>query len=250
MRYFKLISGTNIVGVATQFDFVRFQTKHRIVLYCDLVQAQYLQYKDVLYHAEWLLPPSEGVDYHEADIEEIEENEYTILLQSLEINEQIEIETNAQNEIIETEEEIQEEVELTVAFVKKTKIAEMEKECQNYIINGIDVTLSDGKSHHFSLSIQDQLNIAALSAQLQSGVSFIPYHADGELCQYFTNEEMQQIVMCAIAHKTYHISYFNSLKNYISSLRSIEKISNIKYGVEIPEKYQSDVLKDIYKEML
>ena len=41
----------------------------------------------------------------------------------------------------------------------------------------------------------------------------------------------------------YHTTYFNSLKHYIESLDTIDAVANIQYGVEIPETYQSDVLK-------
>lgn len=216
-------------------------------MYCDIEQAQYILLNDTLYHADWQLPLNSNIDYQSVEIEEITENEYEILKETLETNAQIEIEEpeDIQNDTVE---EIQEEIELTAAFVKQSKIAEMSKECEKLITEGFDVELSDGKAHHFSMTIQDQLNIATLSVQIASGNDSIPYHADGELCQYYSNADMTAIVMSATAHKTYHTSYYNSLKNYIESLRSIDKISSIEYGIEIPEKYQSDVLKDIYKE--
>ena len=216
-------------------------------MYCDIEQAQYILLNDTLYHADWQLPLSSNIDYQSVEIEEITENEYEILKETLETNAQIEIEEpeDIQNDMVE---EIQEEIELTAAFVKQSKITEMSKECEKLITEGFDVELSDGKAHHFSMTIQDQLNIAALSVQIASGNDSIPYHADGELCKYYSNADMAAIVMSATAHKTYHTSYYNSLKNYIESLRSIDKISSIEYGIEIPEKYQSDVLKDIYKE--
>jgi hypothetical protein len=49
--------------------------------------------------------------------------------------------------------------------------------------------------------------------------------------------------------KLYNTSYFSDLKNYINSLRSISKIDSIEYGDEIPEKYQSEVYKDIKDKM-
>lgn len=47
--------------------------------------------------------------------------------------------------------------------------------------------------------------------------------------------------------KTYHVSYFNSLKSYIESLDIIDAISAITYSMEIPEEFQSDVLKVLLK---
>ena len=45
--------------------------------------------------------------------------------------------------------------------VKAKKIADMSEACRNAIIAGFDVLLSDGKPHHFSMTIEDQLNINA-----------------------------------------------------------------------------------------
>ena len=36
-----------------------------------------------------------------------------------------------------------------------------------------------------------------------------------------------------------------SLKNYINSLEDIETIGSVEYGMEIPEEYQSEVLKSL-----
>ena len=73
--------------------------------------------------------------------------------------------------------------------------------------------------------------------------SMIPYHADGEEVMFYSAEEIQEIIDTANAFKIYHTTYYNSLKNYINSLETIEEIAAIEYGVDIPEEYQSDVLK-------
>lgn len=127
--------------------------------------------------------------------------------------------------------------------VKANKAAEMSAACRSAIIAGFDVILSDGKDHHFSLTVEDQLNLNALFGLLAAGAEQVPYHADGETCVYFTAADMQTVVQEATAHKTYHESYFNSLKAYIASKRTAASVNAIEYGTEIPEQYQSDVLK-------
>ena len=127
--------------------------------------------------------------------------------------------------------------------IKANKTAEMSAACRAAIVAGFDVTLSDGKDHHFSLTVEDQLNLNALFGLLASGAQQVPYHADGETCVYFTAADMQTVVQEATAHKTYHESYFNSLKAYIASKRTAASVDAIEYGTEIPEQYQSDVLK-------
>ena len=52
---------------------------------------------------------------------------------------------------------------------------------------------------------------------------------------------MKKIIAKANDFKTYHVAYFNSLKAYINSLRSIDKVAAISYGDVIPSKYQSEV---------
>jgi len=75
--------------------------------------------------------------------------------------------------------------------------------------------------------------------------SMIPYHADGETCIFFTAEEISQIVSAATAHKVYHTTYYNALKNYINALETIEDIAAITYGTPIPDEYKSEVLRVI-----
>jgi len=78
-----------------------------------------------------------------------------------------------------------------------------------------------------------------------NGMESIPYHADGEICRFYTAEEITTILAQATAFKIYHTTYYNALKNYINSLDSIEDIAAITYGVELPEEYQSEVLKSL-----
>ena len=73
--------------------------------------------------------------------------------------------------------------------------------------------------------------------------SLIPYHADGEVCEFYTADEINQIVLAANTLKNYNIVYYNALKAYINTLETMEAIAAITYGIEIPEEYKSDVLK-------
>ena len=79
-----------------------------------------------------------------------------------------------------------------------------------------------------------------------TGETSIPYHADGELCKYYSVEDILSIVSAAKEHIAYHTTYYNSLKAYILSLKSINTVSAVTYGCEIPAKYQSEVLASLY----
>ena len=249
MNYYKLISGTNIVGIVTSLDFRRFQKKHRIILICDEQSAQYVQYKDILYHDNWMLPiTSDLYEYESAEVIQVDEQEYNTLKAALETEDEI---------VIKPETPVEEEPEyvdpndvITVDYVKSVKIAEMSNTCNKVITNGFDVILNDGNSYHFSLTTQDQLNLITLSSMVANGETQIPYHADGELCRFYSAEDINIIITTATQFKTYQISYFNALKAYIESLDDMNEIGAITYGVDIPAEYQSDVLKALVAGMV
>lgn len=245
MKYYKIISDSMFIGVGTDSDMRRYQLKHRVFLACIPEQAQYIQVGDTLYHAQWMLPDTLNVI--NADVIEITETEYNTLYSAIESGEEIQIEDEPPQE--EEIPIIDENTEITVEFVKSQKINEMSITCSNVITGGFDVVLSDGESHHFSLTTQDQLNLITLITIVASGETNIPYHADGELCKFYSPEDVIKISTGATNFKTYQVSYFNSLKAYIESMNDIESISAITYGVQIPEEYMSDVLKVLLKQI-
>ena len=246
MNYYKLINGSTFVGVATQHDFRVFQQKHKIILACDEEQAQYVQCGETLYRANWMVPVTTNrVSYETVEVIRIDKEEYDILYEAIEKGEDIEVqpEQPAPEEdapIVDPNEEV------TVDYIKTTKIAEMNFVCNKVIENGIDVMLSDGNVYHFSLTTQDQLNLITLQSMIVAGETMIPYHADGELCRYYTVEDISVVMDAATAHKTFHVTYFNSLKVYINALTDMTEIASVQYGMDIPEEYQSDILKALY----
>lgn len=132
-----------------------------------------------------------------------------------------------------------------IETVKDAKTSDMSNECGLAIKKGFDLQLSDGVEHHFSLEVSDQLNIAKLNSMANDGVEELPYHADGEVCKFYSKEDMAAINTKMQEHINYHTAYYNSMKEYIKSLNDITKIQNIHYGDEIPKKYQSEVLKSL-----
>lgn len=239
MRYYKLINNNEFVGIGTSLDMRRFQKKHGIFLVCDESEAQYMQCNGAIYRATWMLPAdSNAKEVPVIQITEISQEEYEALYNAIRSNKQIEIEQE------EPEQEATNEndgTDITIDYVKEAKVKEMKTECNKMITNGFDVELSDNQSHHFSLTVQDQLNLITSSQMVADGAKTIPYHADGELCKYYTSEDMEKIIAKANAFKTYHVAYFNSLKTYIGSLRSMTKVAAITYESSIPSKYQSKV---------
>lgn len=244
MNFYKLINGKDFVGIATQYDFVTFQKKHSVLLACDVKEAQYIQCNNQYYRDNWMLPPTASfIPYITVGVIEISEEEYNTLQAAIDIDGEISVD--------EKPEEIYDDLyiepleEITMDYVKNQKIKEIRNMCNKLITDGFDITLSDGKNHHFSLTTQDQLNLTTLSAMVASGAETIPYHADEETCKFFSAEDVQKIIQAAMDFKTFHITYHNALKAYIDSLVLMDDIEKVSYGMEIPEEYQSDVLKVI-----
>ena len=246
MRYYKIICNSEFIGIATSHDLRRFQNKHRILLICNEELAQYIQCNDILYHSpDWMKTPgTNSYEFTQASVLEITEAEYNTIFTAIESNEEIPVEQD-ENDVQLEEQAIDEVEELTVEFVKTQKISELSKVCNRAIENGFDVELSDNEVHHFSLTLADQMNISTLSAEVDAGLEFIPYHADGELCKYFTVEDVMEIINGAIAHKTFNVTWFNSLKAYVNSMDDIADISAVEYRTEIPLEFQSEVLRTL-----
>lgn len=238
MNYYKVIANNAFVGVGCSDDLRRRQKKHNILLVSDENHAEFIQINEKLYW-DWWLAPADRANSIMATVVNIDKEEYDRLVKAVEDGEDIPVEEETKEEQI-----IPDPIEeATLDYVKANKVAELSRICNQTIIEGFDVALSDGQEHHFSLSTQDQLNLISLSSMLSGGMDSIPYHADGEMCVFFPAKDIMTIVEAATAHKTYHVTYFNSLREYVNSMDNIEDVYAVVYGVEIPEEYQSDVLK-------
>lgn len=242
IRYYKLIRDNSVIGICSSADFRIYQHRHKTLLVCDEMAGQYVQIGEVLYRDNWMQPITDNtIDYEEIAAYQIDKEEYSLLkgeeggAENTEIIENVEYndESSVIKDPIDT---------ATVEYAKELKISEMSRQCNRIITTGVDVELSDNKVYHFSLTTQDQLNFISLSSMIANGETQIPYHADGELCKFYSVSDISKVIEAATVFKTYHITYFNALRNYIQSLETIEDVANIEYGVSIPEQYQSEVL--------
>ena len=132
----------------------------------------------------------------------------------------------------------------TLEEVRAQKLQEVGEACRQIIHAGVDVVLPDNTVEHFSLKEEDQINLFGKQAQLISGAERLEYHQDGHPCRYYTAEEMQAIITAAMQHVSYHTTYCNSLNMWIAGATTTEELNTIFYGADIPEEYQSQVLKD------
>lgn len=227
-------------------DFCKFQPKNNLLLQTTEENGQYIQYNEMLYRDSWMLPiTTDKLQYQNVEVIEIDETEYHALEEAIATEQDIVIEEPVYEEPPVIPDDETAEPDVTLEYVKEMKVAKLSKECNAIIENGFDVVLSDNNSHHFSMDTESQLNLITLSGMVEKGEQAIPYHADGELCKFYSAEDIVAIIQAGTAHKTYHTTYFNSLRNYVNSLTDIGKIENCYYGMNLYKKYQSEVLKEI-----
>ena len=206
MKYFKIIKDNEFIGIGTTRDMRKFQKKHNVLLVCDENEAQYIQCGEDLYHALWM----EAVDgdFVVADVIRIEEDEYNCLLSAIESNEEIKF---ADEPVVEYEPIVDEIEELTIDYIRSAKLAELKHECNKAITEGFDMELGDGETRHFTLSMDDQINL---------------------LTQAYFDETMQSVIVVMNNFKVKHMTYLKELEEYVNSLNSIEEIAQVVYRKE------------------
>ena len=104
------------------------------------------------------------------------------------------------------------------------KKAELSEECEKAIIAGVDVG-----NAHYSLTIEDQANILALTPLAQAGNSVF-YHSDSNMCCEYSPDEFNKIVNAVTAHKTLQTTYCNLLMRQVEEMSDVEEIKAVEYG--------------------
>lgn len=243
--YYKIIKDSTFIGVATSYDMRRYQAKHNLILACNEDSAEYIHCGAVLYRSDWMKPViTDKVEAVDADVFSISLEEYESLYEAIESGEDIIVEE--EEPPVQDEPEYTDPIEeITVEYVKSKKLKEIANACSSAIELGFDTLLSDGVSHHFSMTIQDQMNINTIIDMAKAGIDYIPYHADGEVERNYPQEDIFTIGNASAKHRFYNISYHNSLKQYVSSLDTIEEISAVSYGMVIPKEFINSSLRDI-----
>mgnify|MGYP006872978454 FL=1 len=243
MNYYKLIDNNNIIGAVSQTNMMKYQQKHNIMLTCPVENAEYVEYKGTYYHSDWMRPANDDVAYTPILVISIDEDEYNALVEALDTEDEIPIEEPEQ------EEEIAPEYpDYTLEYVKSMKLRQISNACENAIVSGVDVVMGDNNTYHYTMSVEDQLNILSLSSLIANGAESVPYHAEGEICRYYSAVEFMAIVNAATRSKTWHTTYHNALKAYVNSLTTIEDIGSVQYGMEVPLEFQSEILQAMIAE--
>lgn len=130
----------------------------------------------------------------------------------------------------------------TLEELRVVKRQEVSAACEQIIYAGINVSLSDGSTGRYSLTIEDQLNLFGKLSQISAGAQQLEYHADGQPCRYYTAADMQAIIQAAMWHVSYHTTYCNAINMWIAGCQSTEELDTIFYGADVPAEYRSEVL--------
>ena len=126
----------------------------------------------------------------------------------------------------------------SVDSAKAEKIAEIKKDCEEYIYAGADVTYANGVKEHFTYTLADQSNISEMFTAVMAGATEYPYHADGEICKIYTKEQIVTIYGTLSLFKTEATTYHNSLKAQINAMTDADAISATKFKeTELTGKY-------------
>lgn len=242
MKYFKMINDNSFIGAIHSGQFVAQSPDKPKLFYANELTGQFVSYQGTLYRDYWMVAIENPLfPFEIVTITEITEEEYIAIMEAIHNNETIDIDDDEEEEPVEPI--IEPELDETVEFVRAAKIKEMSSTCRQTIEAGFNLDLR-GETHHFSLTMQDQLNLMSLSIMAQTQ-ELIPYHADGEETTFYTSNEINMIIQAATELKVYNTTYYNALKTYINSLETIEEISAITYGTPIPDEYKTDVLKTL-----
>ena len=138
----------------------------------------------------------------------------------------------------------------TLEELQAAKKQEVNAACNKTIVEGFDVKLSDGQIHHFTMKEEDQIAFLTCLALISKGETAIPWHPNGsstQPCVFHSTDDMQKITDAAYEHRTFHTTYCNSLKIWVEATETAEELQEIYYGADVPETYQSDVLKAYLK---
>lgn len=126
-----------------------------------------------------------------------------------------------------------------LAIATNMKIMDMAATCQAMIYNGADVELSTG-TEHFSFTSNDQLNIDAMFDAVKMGATEYPYHQDGGKCMIYSAEDIFKIYVASKSTVTYHTTYNNSIKQWITRETDLDTINGIYYGIELPSDLKAE----------
>lgn len=121
-------------------------------------------------------------------------------------------------------------------------LEQISNDCRQDIYNGTSIEIN-GVEQNFSFKAEDQINLLQLylMTKMYSTITAVPYHSDGHTCMFYTSEQIQKIYMTLITRLITITTYVNQLNLYAETLSTKDALSQLEYGMELPEQYASVV---------
>jgi hypothetical protein len=210
---YKILHDNKVIDVVRDPKFLRFLASGHIA-FTDKSSANGILGSDG--HTAYSFNKSSRSDIKVVKIEEISYNEFSRLRSLL-------------NSGIEAS--VVDATEKAVAI--NNKLRQLSTICNNKIIAGFSIILSDGERYRFKLTTEDQLNLIILENQLNAGAETVLYHASDMPCKYFMREDMLKVINAFKKHVLYHTTYFNAVKQYLKTLNKVDEIASFTYGTSI-----------------
>lgn len=139
---------------------------------------------------------------------------------------------------------------MTVSEYRQFMLKQVNDGCKQDIYGGAMVEIN-GEPQHFSFKSEDQINLLQLylMSRMYDTITVLPYHSDGQTCMFYTSEQIKTIYITMIIRLISITTYTNQLHMYANTLTTKEELSNLRYGMELPESY-ARVVADIVNETI
>ena len=90
-------------------------------------------------------------------------------------------------------------------------------------------------SEHYKLDETDQINILSNADMAKQGYDTLYHSTTEDDCRVYSPDEMLAVAAAAIQFKTYHLTYYRLLKQWVKREDNAEILRSISYGVDLPE---------------
>lgn len=226
MIYFKLIQNNNIFGIISSINFRIYSEMRDMILGASSIpESQFIEYQGKYYYDTWqqTIPKKFSNKFYIKPITiiQISQEEFNNLYKLLQSKNQI---STVEPEFIEQENQIlNKDDNSELDLIKKIKIAKIKKENQQRLQQGIDVTLTNNQTEHFSMTTEGLLDLVTMAALAT---------IDDSISTKYSQQDLFLIINKINKFKQECNSYCNSLIQQIKSSTSIKEINDIQYKKE------------------
>lgn len=239
MPYYKVTLEDTPVDAVAVLDYCKYVERSRMVLRCsakESPQGIISARQGTYYHVEgWPeFPAAVTGSGGTVQLTEIEQDIFEALVEALNTGSDL---TPAPEP-----EEPEYPADATIEYVKAMKKEALNKACNETIVAGFSIPLSDGSIYTFDLSLEDQSNIMGLMFQVSAGATECDYYDTNGTCLTLTAADMVLLSNFATVYKSYHIAYYHCLCDWVDGLESIPEVAAVQYGAVVPEAYRNAYL--------